>query len=48
LANISDYKLTREYAETFRKSGLVAERKSADWFRTFPPLAIVMAKKPIL
>ena len=47
VAIISDYKLTRAYAETFRQSGLTVERKPADWLRTFPPLAIVLANKPV-
>lgn len=46
IAIISDYKLTKEYAETFSQNGLIVERKSADWLRTFPPLAIVVATKP--
>ncbi len=43
---ISDYKLTKEYAETFRQNGLVVDRKAADWFRTFPPLTTIVARKP--
>ena len=46
VAIISDYKLTGEYAETFRQSGLTVERKATEWLRTFPPLAIVVARKP--
>jgi len=45
VAIISDYKLTREYAELFREAGLHVERKSANWLTTFPPLAIVIARK---
>jgi ubiquinone/menaquinone biosynthesis C-methylase UbiE len=46
VAILSDYKLTREYADRLRMAGLAVERKSADWFRTFPPLRIVTAHKP--
>lgn len=44
-AIISDYKLTREYAREFREAGLRVERRAANWLRTFPPLAIVVARK---
>jgi arsenite methyltransferase len=47
-AILSDYKLTGEYAEQLRRSGLEVERKSANWFTTFPPLTIVVARKPPL
>lgn len=47
-AILSDYKHTREYAERLRLVGLNVERKPADWLRTFPPLAIVIARKPLL
>lgn len=46
VAIISDYKLTQEYAETFRQSGLMVERKGTEWLRTFPPLTTVVARKP--
>jgi ubiquinone/menaquinone biosynthesis C-methylase UbiE len=46
-AIISDYKHTSEYADRFRAAGLDVERKSANWFTTFPPLTIVMARKPV-
>jgi arsenite methyltransferase len=45
-AIISDYKLTREYAITFRESGLKVTRHHANWLTTFPPLAILVATKP--
>ena len=45
VALISDYKLTREYADYFRQAGLVVERRSGNLFKTFPPLAIVVARK---
>lgn len=46
VAIVSDYKLTKEYAETFRKNGLIVDRKAADWFRSFPPLTTIVARKP--
>ena len=46
-ALISDYKLTAEYAEEFRKSGLMVERRWGSWFTTFPPLRVVVARKPL-
>jgi arsenite methyltransferase len=45
VAIISDYKLTREYAKLFSQAGLQVERKPANWLTTFPPLAIVVARK---
>ena len=45
MAILSDYKLTGQYAEQLRRSGLEVERKSANWFTTFPPLTIVVARK---
>ena len=45
VAIISDYKLTREYAETFRQCGLTVERKGTEWLRSFPPLTTVVARK---
>ncbi len=46
-AILSDYKLTGEYAEQLRAAGLEVGRKPANWFTTFPPLTIVMARKPL-
>jgi len=45
-ALISDYKLTRQYAAEFRRAGLVVERRFGNLFATFPPLAVVVARKP--
>lgn len=42
---LSDYKLTAEYAQQLQLAGLGVERSPADWLRTFPPLAIVVARK---
>lgn len=46
VAAISDYKLMREYAAAFRKAGLDVEMCSLDWTGTFPPLRILVARKP--
>ncbi|HZY62732.1 MAG TPA: class I SAM-dependent methyltransferase [Edaphobacter sp.] len=47
IAILSDYKLTAEYASQLRHAGLTVQRTSADWLRTFPPLRIVTACKPL-
>ena len=47
-AILSDYKLTREYAQTLRDCGLDVRRKPANWLTTFPPLRIVVARKPVV
>jgi len=46
-AILSDYKRTREYADQLRLAGLTVERKAANWLTTFPPLTIVVARKPL-
>jgi SAM-dependent methyltransferase len=46
VAVISDYKLMREYEGEFRKSGLAVEMCPLDWTGTFPPLRILVARKP--
>lgn len=49
-ALISDYKLTGEYAAEFLDIGLTVERRWADaksLVTTFPPLRIVVARKPL-
>jgi arsenite methyltransferase len=46
VAVISDYKLTKEYAGEFAKAGLQVEMCRKDWTGTFPPLRIVVARKP--
>lgn len=45
VAIISDYKHTKQYAEEFSRAGLAVERGPPDWFRTFPALSIVIARK---
>jgi arsenite methyltransferase len=46
VALISDYKLTAEYATAFRNAGLQVKRTLPNIFTTFPPLRIVLARKP--
>jgi arsenite methyltransferase len=47
IAILSDYKLTREYAEQLQKAGLTVERRWGNPLSTFPPLRIVIARKPL-
>ena len=46
IALLSDYKLTGEYAAELRKLGFNVERRWGSWLTTFPPLRIVIARKP--
>lgn len=47
VALISDYKLTGEYADEFRKAGLLVEKKHGSLITTFPPLTVIIARKPM-
>jgi arsenite methyltransferase len=47
IALISDYKRTGEYANEFRNSGLIVEKKRGSFITTFPPLTVVIARKPV-
>jgi arsenite methyltransferase len=47
IALLSDYKRTGEYAAELRKAGFSVELRWGSWFTTFPPLRIVIARKPI-
>ena len=47
IALISDYKLTGEYADEFRKAGLTVEKKRGSLITTFPPLTVIIARKPM-
>ena len=47
LAVISDYKHVRQYAAEFTKLGLKVELCPLDWTGTFPPLRILIARKPV-
>lgn len=42
---ISDYKLTGEYAEAFRRAGLEVAMRRGSFVTTFPPLKVVVARK---
>jgi len=46
-ALISDYKLTSEYAAEFTDIGLNVDRKWGSFATTFPPLRVVIARKPL-
>ena len=45
-ALLSDYKKTGEYAEELRRLGLEVEMRWGSWVTTFPPLRVVIARKP--
>ena len=47
IALISDYKLTAEYAAEFQQAGLQVEKKRGSILTTFPPLTVVVARKPL-
>jgi SAM-dependent methyltransferase len=47
IALISDYKRTGEYADEFRKAGLIVEKKHGSLITTFPPLTVIIARKPM-
>jgi arsenite methyltransferase len=47
VALISDYKRSGEYADEFRKAGLIVEKKRGSFITTFPPLTIVIARKSL-
>lgn len=44
---LSDYKLTAEYAKHLKESGLEVSRKWGSLWTTFPPLKVVVARKPL-
>jgi arsenite methyltransferase len=46
-AILSDYKLTGEYAQQLQNEGLLVERRWGNPLYTFPPLRIVVARKPL-
>ena len=46
VAILSDYKRTGEYAAELARAGLVVERRWGNPLYTFPPLRIVVARKP--
>jgi arsenite methyltransferase len=47
VAFISDYKLTGEYAKEFLNFGLIVEKRRGSLTTTFPPLTVVIARKPL-
>lgn len=47
IALISDYKLTGEYAREFGNAGLAIEYRRGSILATFPPLNVVVARKPM-
>jgi arsenite methyltransferase len=47
IALISDYKKTGEYAEWFRAAGLSVTSKRGSFLTTFPPLNVIIARKPV-
>jgi len=47
IALISDYKRTGEYAEEFQAARLIVEKKRGSLITTFPPLTVVVVRKPM-
>ena len=47
IALISDYKFTGEYADEFLQCGLQVEKKRGSLITTFPPLTVIIARKPM-
>jgi arsenite methyltransferase len=46
LALISDYKRTGEYASVFANRGLQVKKRWGSFLTTFPPLRVIVARKP--
>ena len=46
-ALLSDYKLTREYAQQLREAGFQVSTRAGSYLTTFPPLRVVVARKPV-
>jgi arsenite methyltransferase len=46
VALISDFKKTGEYVKAFAAAGLTVEKRRGNPLHTFPPLAVVVARKP--
>lgn len=46
-ALISDYKLTGEYSRVFQELELTVEKRHGSFLTTFPPLTVVIARKPM-
>jgi arsenite methyltransferase len=45
-AILSDYKLTGEYAKQLQELGFSAEKRRGSFVTTFPPLTVIVARKP--
>jgi len=45
-AILSDYKLTGEYAQQLGQLGFSLEKRRGSFFTTFPPLTVIVARKP--
>ncbi|MFZ0499819.1 MAG: class I SAM-dependent methyltransferase [Steroidobacteraceae bacterium] len=46
VAILSDYKLTREYAQKLRALGFPVTKRRGSFITTFPPLTVIIARKP--
>lgn len=46
-AILSDYKLTGQYADQLRSMGFAVEKRRGSFITTFPPLTVVLARKPL-
>ncbi|MGH9533883.1 MAG: class I SAM-dependent methyltransferase [Terriglobales bacterium] len=46
-ALLSDYKLTGEYAEQLKALGFAVNKRRGSFITTFPPLTVVLARKPL-
>jgi arsenite methyltransferase len=47
VAIISDFKHTGQYADFFARADLIVEKKRGSFLTTFPPLTVVIARKPL-
>jgi SAM-dependent methyltransferase len=47
IALISDYKLTGEYAKEFNSASLLVQKRRGSFLTAFPPLTVVIARKPM-
>ncbi len=47
VAVISDYKHVRDYGKVFASAGMSVELDTPNWFTTYPPLRILVARKAI-
>jgi ubiquinone/menaquinone biosynthesis C-methylase UbiE len=47
IAILSDYKRTGEYASELQRLGFEVEKRRGGLLTTFPPLTVVIARKPL-